>query len=87
MILAKAGLLDGLRPTTHRDALDELRDASPNVVLVPKERFVDNGSSVVSASVSAGIDMSFHVVARLLGEDVASAVAEYIEYERRPIGA
>ncbi len=82
LILAKAGLLDGLRATTHRGALDELKEASPNVVLAPTERFVDNGRIVVSAGVAAGIDMSLHVVGRLLGEEIATAVAEYIEYDR-----
>lgn len=86
LILAKAGLLDGLRATTHRSAVEELQNASSEIVVTPKERFVDNGRIIVSAGVAAGIDMSFHVVARLFGEDVARATAEYIEYEWHPTG-
>jgi transcriptional regulator GlxA family with amidase domain len=44
-------------------------------------RIVDNGNVILSAGVSAGIDMSLHVVARLLGAEVARETARYMEYE------
>jgi transcriptional regulator GlxA family with amidase domain len=41
---------------------------------------IDNGRVICSAGIAAGIDMSFHVVARLLGQDVARKTASHIEY-------
>lgn len=80
LLLAKAGLLDGLSATTHHLALDLLREVGPNVKVRDDTRVIDNGRVVTSAGVASGIDMSFHVVAKLLGEDVAKRAAEYIEY-------
>lgn len=79
-VLAAAGLLDGLQATTHFSGLDELA-ASPAITVLRDVRYVDNGRVVTSAGVSAGIDMAFHIVQRLLGEDVARQTARYIEYD------
>ncbi len=43
-------------------------------------RVVDNGDIVTSAGVAAGIDMAFHIVARLLGPEAAEEAAHYMEY-------
>jgi transcriptional regulator GlxA family with amidase domain len=80
LLLAKIGLLDGLSATTHHAALDELRRHGPRVSVCEDRRLVDNGRIVTSAGVAAGIDMSFHVVARLLGQAAAEETARYIEY-------
>ena len=81
LLLAKAGLLDGLTATTHHGALNELRLINPNVRVNDTRRFVDNGRIIASAGISAGIDMSLHVVSRLLGNDQALETAEYMEYD------
>ncbi len=81
LILACAGQLDGLEVTTHHLALDELRAVAPRSTLREGARIVDNGRVVLSSGVSAGIDMSLHVVARLLGDDLALETARYMEYE------
>lgn len=47
-------------------------------------RFVDNGRIVTTAGISAGIDGSLHVVARLLGRRIADQVATYMEYHWSP---
>jgi transcriptional regulator GlxA family with amidase domain len=83
LLLAKAGLLDGLKATTHRGALDLLREIAPKTTVLDDQRVVDNGKVVVSAGVSAGIDMALHVVARLLGKEEALETARYIEYDWR----
>lgn len=80
LVLGKAGLLDGLSATTYHTAFDELRDAAPNTTLRPGERFVDNGTVVTSAGVSAGIDMSLYIVAKLHGIEQAHWTAQYMEY-------
>ena len=84
LLLAKAGLLDGLAATTHRGALDLLREVAPRTTIQPEKRFIDNGRVLVSAGVSAGIDLSFYVVGKLLGEEVAKETAYYIEYDWKP---
>jgi transcriptional regulator GlxA family with amidase domain len=82
LLLAKAGLLDGQRVTTHHSALDLLRDLAPGATVDPSARFHDNGKIVTAAGISAGIDCSLHVVSRLLGETAATATAEHMEYRR-----
>lgn len=83
LVLGSAGLLDRLRATTHHLAFHELRAAAPNAAIVEDARVVDNGSLLCSSGVSAGIDMSLHLVAKLHGDDVAREAARYMEYEGR----
>jgi transcriptional regulator GlxA family with amidase domain len=86
LLLAKAGLLEGLAATTHHGAIDLLKKVAPNTQIKADERFVDNGSIILSAGISAGIDMSLYVVAKLLGEEQARETAEYMEYDWQPNG-
>jgi len=83
LLLARAGLLAGLDATTHHVAFDELAQASPSTHVRRGERMVDNGHIITSAGISAGIDASLHLVAKLLGEAVARETAEYMEYDWR----
>jgi len=83
LLLARAGLLDGHRATTHWAALDLLQQIGGGKVEVDRDaRFVDDGV-VTSAGVAAGIDMAFWVVEKLCGEEVANETAHYIDYPRR----
>lgn len=83
LVLAKSGLLEGLKATTHHDVMELLRELAPGSVVQPNERFTDNGKICTSAGISAGIDLSLHLVGRLLGSEVATATARYMEYDRR----
>jgi transcriptional regulator GlxA family with amidase domain len=83
LLLARAGLLDGLEVTTHHGALDLLAATAPAAVVRADQRFVDNGRVITSAGISAGIDASLHVVARLLGDEAARETAAYMEYDWR----
>ena len=80
LLLGKAGLLDGLEVTTHHVAYNLLREIVPSGVVHEDRRFVDTGKVVTSAGISAGIDMSLHMVERLLGSQVANATAKHMEY-------
>ena len=80
LLLGKAGLLDGLEATTHHVAFDLLREMAPTATVHEDRRFVDNGKIITSAGIAAGIDMSLHVVERLLGPDVAKATATHMEH-------
>jgi transcriptional regulator GlxA family with amidase domain len=80
LLLAKAGLLDGREATTHHGAIDLLRQTAPKATVHADRRFVDNGRVICSAGIAAGIDMSLHVVGRLLGREIAEKTAEQMEY-------
>jgi len=82
LVLARAGLLDGLRVTTHHECVDLLRELAPAAVVDPSRRFHDNGAIVTAAGISAGIDASLHLVARLLGAGAAEATMRHMEYGR-----
>ncbi|MBL8984065.1 MAG: DJ-1/PfpI family protein [Gemmatimonadetes bacterium] len=81
LVLGSAGLLDGLHTTTHFLAFDELKAVAARSVIHEGARYVDNGSLVCSAGVSAGVDMSLHVIRRMHGDDIARETARYMEYE------
>ena len=80
LLLGKGGLLDGLEATTHHVGYELLREIVPTCVVHEDRRFVDNGKVITSAGIAAGIDMSLHVVNRLLGPDIAEATARHMEY-------
>ena len=79
-VLAKAGMLDNMEVTTFHGAIEGLRRDFPNARVEDGRRFIDNGHIVTTAGISAGIDGSLNVVARLLGRRVADQVATYMEY-------
>ncbi|HKD74398.1 MAG TPA: DJ-1/PfpI family protein [Ktedonobacterales bacterium] len=79
-LLGKLGLLDGHRATTHWSSLDRLAERFPKTQVQHNVRWVDEGTLITSAGVSAGIDMSLHLVERLLGRETAEKVARYMEY-------
>jgi transcriptional regulator GlxA family with amidase domain len=81
LILAKAGLLEDLSATTHWKAVEAMQAAAPNTKLLPEKRWVDNGRIILSAGVSAGIDMSLYVISKLLGKAAADENAQYIQYD------
>ncbi|MDF0556224.1 DJ-1/PfpI family protein [Kamptonema sp. UHCC 0994] len=82
LLLAKAGLLEGLEATTHHKAFDLLIEIAPNTTVVKDLRFVDNGRIITSGGISAGIDMSLYVVGRLLGKEKAEQTAKHMEYKQ-----
>ena len=81
LLLAECGLLDGRRATTHWMRLDRLENEYPKVEVIRGVKFVDDGDIVTSAGISAGINMSFHLLARLFNIDIAKSVARDMEYD------
>ena len=81
LVLAEAGLLNGLEATTHHSSLAALRAHEAGVTVRDDRRWVDTGKIITCAGVSAGIDGSLHLVARLDGNAQADAVARYMEYD------
>jgi transcriptional regulator GlxA family with amidase domain len=79
-LLAAAGLLRGKRATTHWSSLDRFRAAFPDTTVVDSKHWVEDGTVSTAAGISAGIDLSLRLVARLYGEEVARETARYMEY-------
>lgn len=84
LVYADVGLLDGQPATTHWNAFDELLPLGRDIVARPDDRFVDTGSIITAAGVSAGIDMALHLVGRFGSPDKAREVRRYIQYEPQP---
>ena len=80
-LIAKAGLLDGKSATTHWEDIADLRAMFPTITVLERRRWVDEGSIVSSAGISAGIDMSLHLVERLANRPLAERTARQMEFE------
>lgn len=80
LILASAGLLDGLTATTHWHSLELMQELFPTVNVEGEARVVRDGKVMTSAGIAAGIDMALDILADYYGEDVARYTASYMEY-------
>jgi len=81
LLLGAAGVLRGLRATSHWNSLERLREYGADPTL---DRVVFQGKVVTAAGVSSGIDMTLALVARLAGDEVAQAIQLSIEYDPQP---
>jgi putative intracellular protease/amidase len=81
LVLAAAGVLDGLEATTYWMELETLRRYGATPV---ESRFVEQGKVITAAGVSAGIDMALLLASRLAGDVVAQAIQLGIEYDPQP---
>jgi transcriptional regulator GlxA family with amidase domain len=61
--------------------MDGLREISNQIHVKENIRFVDNGTVITSAGISAGIDMSLYTVGKLFGKEVADETAKYMQYD------
>jgi len=76
--LAHAGLLDGRRATTHWTLAEELASRFPAIDVDPAALYIDEGSVLTSAGLSAGIDLALHVIRRDFGAAVGERVARHM---------
>jgi transcriptional regulator GlxA family with amidase domain len=81
LILGAAGLLRGVKATTHWMALEGLKNFGAEPV---KERFVKDGKIITAAGVSAGIDMALTLASLECGDAVAQSIQLMIEYDPQP---
>ena len=81
VLLARAGLLDGRRATSNKMSFAWVQEQGPDVDWVAEARWVEDGRLFTSSGVSAGMDMSLAVIARLLDRAAADKVAQIAEYE------
>ena len=79
-ILAKANLLNGLTVTTHWEDIADLSATYPKLNVVSDHRWVSQGKYITSGGISAGIDMSLHLVSELSTLNLAEQTAKQMEY-------
>jgi len=75
-ILAAAGVLDGLRATTHWRYVERLERRYPRIRVLADDLYVDEGQIITSAGSAAGLDMLLHLVRRDYGARVGNMVAQ-----------
>lgn len=83
-ILGYAGVLDRKKVITHHEDMDLMKEIFPlaKVQTSSGKRFIDEGGIVTSAGVSAGIDMSLHLVERFTSRELADLTAKNMEWKR-----
>ena len=80
-LLARAGVLDGVRATTNKRSFAWATSQGDNVKWEKEARWVEDGKFFTSSGVSAGMDMSLAVIGRILGQETAEQIAIWAEYE------
>ena len=79
-LLAKAGLLDGRRATSNKQLFALSTQITDQVEWVETARWVEDGKFWTSSGVSAGMDMTLAIIAKLAGEETAELVSSGTEY-------
>ena len=79
-LVAKTGLLDGVKATSNKRAFDWVRSVSGNVLWAPKARWAVDGKYYTASGVSAGIDMALGFMSDIEGREKAEQTASGIEY-------
>lgn len=78
LLLASGGLLEDRPATTHKSALDDLRDFGADVI---EARVVDDGDVLTAAGVISGLDLALWIIEQVSGPDIEQAVTNEIEYD------
>jgi transcriptional regulator GlxA family with amidase domain len=87
LLAAKAGLLAGRECTTHHHHIDDIQRLEPSATVHANRIFVEDGRILTSAGVTAGIDLTLHLIGQHVGHQVAAAVArDLVVYMRRSGG-
>jgi len=80
-LLGALKLLDNQPYCTHHGVYDHMQEIVPSGLPQKEKRFVGFDKIYTSGGISAGIDLSFHIVKNLHGKDIAIKTAKYMEYE------
>ena len=80
-LLADAGVLNHLTVTAHWEDIPDLKQGYADLTVVDNVRWVDQGRIITSGGISAGIDMSLHLLAKLYDIDLANKTARQMEFD------
>lgn len=84
-LLARTGLLDGQKVTTHWQHIDEAQSAFPALEVVPDALFLREQKTFTAAGVTSGIDLALSLIEEDHGPSVASEVARHlVVFFKRP---
>jgi transcriptional regulator GlxA family with amidase domain len=81
LLLAKAGLLKNKKATTHWMDLERLEKEFEDIFVVHGAKFVDEGRIITSGGISAGLNMSFYIITKIVGKEVSTHTAKRMEYD------
>lgn len=81
LLLAECKLLEGRKATTHWMDLDRLEKEYPNVNVIRNVKYVDQNDIITSAGISAGINMSFYLIEKLIDAKTSIDTAKRMEYD------
>lgn len=81
-LLGKLGLLDNKPYCTHHEVYEDMKKIVPTGKPQVSKRFTNTGKIYTSGGISAGIDLSFHIVEMFHGKAIAEKTAKYMEYDR-----
>jgi transcriptional regulator GlxA family with amidase domain len=87
VIAGHAGVLRDLECTTHHALIEDLKRVDPSARVHANRIFVEHGRVFTSAGVTAGIDLTLHLIGRQLGHRIAAAVAQDLVVYLRRSGA
>lgn len=80
-LLAEAGILDTYQATTHWSDIEEFKQTYPDISIIENVRWVDNQKVITSGGISAGIDMSLHLLSKLSSQQVALSTAKHMAFQ------
>jgi transcriptional regulator GlxA family with amidase domain len=80
-LLAEAGILNNYQATTHWSDIAEFRENYPDIPIIDNVRWVNNQNVITSGGISAGIDMSLHLVSKLCSQQLALSTAKQMEFQ------
>lgn len=80
-LLAESGILDNKKATTHWMDISRLENEYPKINVIKDTRFVDESDIITSGGISSGINMSFHIIKKLFGLQIAEMTAKRMEYD------
>lgn len=80
-ILAEARVLSNQNVTTHWEDIPDLQKNYPSLHVHKNKRWIDEGDIVTSAGISAGIDMSLHLVSKSHSRELAEKTAKQMEFD------
>lgn len=80
-LLAECGLLNNRKATTHWLDVDKLSNDYPLIEVKRNIKYIDEEDIITSGGISAGINMSFYLIKKLYGIEVAKETAKRMEYE------
>ena len=81
LLLAKTGLIDGRKATSNKRVFQLVTSHAPKVDWITKARWVEDGKYFTSSGISAGMDMTLAVIAKLCGMETSLELAARAEYE------